>query len=91
MTVNHKAYYCDVSWYELMRQLAYKAEWNNRTYIKVGTFFVSSQICHNCGYRNKEIKNLSKRSWVCPECGTYHDRDVNAAKNILEEGLKLVA
>ncbi|MBQ8824019.1 MAG: IS200/IS605 family element transposase accessory protein TnpB [Ruminococcus sp.] len=81
----------DVSWYEFTRQLEYKALWNERQYIKVGTFYASSQLCSYCGYKNSETKDLSVRSWICPNCGKSHDRDVNAAKNILSEGLRLLA
>ncbi|MFG6394228.1 MAG: IS200/IS605 family element transposase accessory protein TnpB [Lachnospiraceae bacterium] len=78
----------DASWYELTRQLGYKAEWNGRKYIKIDTFYASSQLCSACGYKNAETKNLSVREWTCPVCGAKHDRDVNAAKNILAEGLR---
>ena len=81
----------DVSWYELTRQLEYKAGWNGRKYIKIDTFYASSQICSVCGYQNVETKNLSVRGWTCPACGAKHDRDVNAAKNILAEGLRQIA
>lgn len=80
----------DCGWYELTRQLTYKAEWNDRIYIKIGRYVPSSQICNVCGYVNKDIKDLSVREWICPECGTVHDRDINAAINILNEGLRLL-
>lgn len=80
----------DCSWYELTRQLTYKAEWNGRKYIKIGRYVPSSQTCNVCGYVNKDTKDLSIRDWTCPCCRTHHDRDVNAAINILNEGLRLL-
>ena len=63
----------DASWYELTRQLGYKAKWNERKYIKIDTFYASSQLCSVCGYQNAEIKNLSVREWTCPACGAKHE------------------
>ena len=80
----------DCGWYELTRQISYKSEWNNRQYIKIGRFTKSSQPCHVCGYINPDTKDLSIREWTCPQCGTIHDRDVNAAINILNEGLGIL-
>ena len=81
----------DVSWYELTRQLDYEAKWNDRIYIKIDTFYVSSQLCSCCGYKNTNVKDLSVRQWKCPSCGEIHDRDINAANNILTEGLRKIA
>ena len=80
----------DASWYELTRQLGYKAEWNDREYVKIDKFYASSQLCSVCGYKNTETKNLSVGEWSCPQCGTVHDRDINAAINILNEGLRIL-
>ena len=80
----------DCSWYELTRQLEYKTKWNNHQYIKVDRYFPSSQLCHVCGYQNSDTKDLTVRDWICPECGTHHDRDINAAINILNEGLRIL-
>ena len=77
----------DVAWGEFTRQLQYKAEWNNRIYHKINPWFASSQLCSECGAKNKEVKCLSIREWVCPDCGAIHQRDENASKNILRQGL----
>ena len=77
----------DASWGTFVNMLTYKAEWNDKKVVKVGRNFPSSQTCHVCGYVNKQIKDLSVREWECPECHTHHDRDINAAINILRFGL----
>ena len=80
----------DCGWYELTRQISYKSDWNNRQYIKIGRYTKSSQPCNVCGYINAGTKDLSVRKWICPQCGTVHDRDINAAINILNEGLRIL-
>ena len=80
----------DVSLYEFVRQLEYKAKWYGKIISIVDRFYPSSQLCSNCGYKNSVVKNLSIREWTCHECGTHHDRDINSAMNILNEGLRLL-
>lgn len=78
----------DVSWSEFFRQLSYKTELHGGELLKVDTFYPSSQTCNVCGYQNQLTRNLSVREWNCPKCGTHHDRDMNAAENILRKALE---
>ena len=79
----------EVSWSEFRRMLEYKCKWHGKELSVVGVNFPSSQLCSNCGEKNKKVKDLSIREWTC-SCGAVHDRDENAAKNILQEGKRLL-
>ena len=75
-------------WGSFVGKLAYKAQWYGRTFVQVDRFYPSSRLCHGCGYKYDGLK-LSEREWVCESCGSSHDRDVNAALNILGEAMRL--
>ena len=80
----------DASMSRLLTMLTYKASWYGRTISKVPSKFASSQLCSSCGYKNSILKDLSIRKWTCPKCGVSHDRDINAAKNILRKGIEML-
>jgi putative transposase len=90
MLKNHKLAQAiaDASWSELVRQLEYKCQWYGRTLVKIDRWFPSSKRCGHCGHVMK--LPLDVREWDCPECGTHHDRDINAAQNILAAGLAVI-
>ena len=80
----------DASWGQFISMLSYKAELNDKQVVKINRWYPSSKTCHHCGWVNEGLK-LSDRQWVCPHCGEVVDRDVNAAKNILSEGLRNIS
>jgi putative transposase len=80
----------DASWSEFVRQLEYKARWYGRELIGIDRWYPSSKRCSDCGYTMPKMP-LSVREWVCPECGSIHDRDINAARNVLAAGLAVSA
>ncbi|KAF1295625.1 chemotaxis protein [Enterococcus sp. JM4C] len=92
MVKNHKLAksIVDVSWSEFVRQLAYKCEWKGRKLVKIDRFYPSSQICSSCSHKDGK-KALDIREWTCSNCGTHHDRDINASINIRTEGLSGIA
>ena len=80
----------DSSWGELVRQISYKSEWANRTFVQIDQYFPSSKRCNSCGHILNKL-SLDIRSWKCPSCHAEHDRDINAAKNIKAAGLAVLA
>jgi len=92
MVKNHKLakHITDASWGSFVQMLIYKAEWNDKKIVQIDRFFPSSKTCNCCGYINQNIK-LDIREWTCPSCHTVLDRDINASKNILKEGLKIIS
>ncbi|RAP45627.1 MAG: hypothetical protein BZ135_05405 [Methanosphaera sp. rholeuAM6] len=77
------------NWYKLVEMIKYKCHLYGKTFIPVSEHFPSTQLCNNCGYQYKDI-TINERMWECPSCGKIHDRDVNAAKNILDEAKKVL-
>lgn len=80
----------DASWYEATRQFKYKSDWNNRDLVEIDRWFPSSKLCSICGFINQNL-TLKDREWTCPNCNAVLNRDLNASKNILKQGLKVLS
>jgi putative transposase len=78
----------DACWSTLVGMISYKSKWYGKEVLQIGRFFPSSKLCSSCGHRYEGKMDLSVRKWTCSSCGTQHDRDINAAKNIYQEGMK---
>jgi len=92
MIKNHKLskHILDVSWSKFVELLTYKSKWNEKQIVKIDRFFPSSKTCSYCGYINQNLR-LDMREWTCPSCNSKLDRDLNASKNILNEGYKQIS
>lgn len=77
-----------IALYSLVEKIRYKCNWHDKKFIQVSRWFASSKICHHCGHYNKNLKY--EKEWTCPKCKKHHDRDINASKNILNEGLRIL-
>ena len=79
-----------VGWGSFLTMVKYKMEAAGKYFLRPDRFFASSQTCSRCGYQNPDVKDLSVREWECPVCGAVHDRDINAGKNLLFEGARML-
>lgn len=77
-----------IALYSLVEKIRYKSQWHNKEFIQVDRWFASSKICHHCGHYNKDLKY--EKEWTCPQCRKHHNRDINASKNILNEGIRIL-
>ena len=77
-----------IALYSLVEKIRYKSQWHNKEFIQVDRWFASSKICHHCGHYNKDLEY--EKEWTCPQCRKHHNRDINASKNILNEGIRIL-